>query len=137
MPNTQRLSCPLRCRHYWFCPLPKHFLDRLYNYEGTQQPDPNIDPRLLKSHKMSCPPFGGISDIIAPFDITTLLFLTMNIMGIYQRLNWVCRVLIMLCFWTQEQGLWFKIWQNKNKFFQLLLRWINQIFIELFQLNQT
>ncbi|XP_027108657.1 peroxidase 19-like isoform X1 [Coffea arabica] len=49
----------------------KHFVDRLYNYKGTKQPDPAIDPRLLKALKMSCPQFGGNTDIVAPFDVTT------------------------------------------------------------------
>ncbi|CAI9760169.1 unnamed protein product [Fraxinus pennsylvanica] len=48
-----------------------HFLIRLYNYKGIKQPDPNIDSRLLKALKMSCPQFGGNSDIVAPFDVTT------------------------------------------------------------------
>ncbi|XP_065879129.1 peroxidase 19 isoform X2 [Euphorbia lathyris] len=49
----------------------KQFLNRLYNYHGTKQPDPAIDPRLLKALKMSCPQFGGNDDIVAPFDVTT------------------------------------------------------------------
>ncbi|KAL2524231.1 Peroxidase 19 [Abeliophyllum distichum] len=48
-----------------------HFLNRLYNNKGTKQPDPNIDTRLLKALKMSCPQVGGNSDIVAPFDVTT------------------------------------------------------------------
>ncbi|XP_050224616.1 peroxidase 19 isoform X2 [Mercurialis annua] len=47
------------------------FLTRLYNFHGTKKPDPDIDPRLLKALKMSCPPFGGNLDIVAPFDVTT------------------------------------------------------------------
>uniref|UniRef100_A0A6N2KZQ6 Peroxidase n=1 Tax=Salix viminalis TaxID=40686 RepID=A0A6N2KZQ6_SALVM len=49
----------------------KQFVGRLYNYRGTKQPDPDMDPRLLKALQMSCPQFGGNSDIIAPFDVTT------------------------------------------------------------------
>jgi peroxidase len=49
----------------------KQFVSRLYNYRGTKQPDPGMDPRLLKALKMSCPQFGGNPDIIAPFDVTT------------------------------------------------------------------
>ncbi|OAY26271.1 peroxidase 19 [Manihot esculenta] len=49
----------------------KHFINRLYNYGGTKQPDPVIDPRLLKALRMSCPQFGGNEDIVAPFDVTT------------------------------------------------------------------
>lgn len=49
----------------------KHFVGRLYDYKGTKQPDPSIDPRLLKALKMSCPHVGGNSDIVAPFDVTT------------------------------------------------------------------
>ncbi|KAJ9168767.1 hypothetical protein P3X46_020257 [Hevea brasiliensis] len=49
----------------------KHFISRLYNYHGTKQPDPVIDPRLLKELRMSCPQFGGNQDIVAPFDVTT------------------------------------------------------------------
>lgn len=49
----------------------KHFVSRLYNYRGTKQPDPTIDPRLLKALKMSCPQSGGNLDIVAPFDVTT------------------------------------------------------------------
>ncbi|XP_022720828.1 peroxidase 19-like [Durio zibethinus] len=49
----------------------KHFVGRLYDYKGTKQPDPSIDPRLLKALKMSCPQVGGNADIVAPFDVTT------------------------------------------------------------------
>ncbi|KAK6149975.1 hypothetical protein DH2020_017500 [Rehmannia glutinosa] len=49
----------------------KHFVSRLYDYKGTRQPDPSIDPRLLKALKMSCPHYGGNTDIVAPFDVTT------------------------------------------------------------------
>ncbi|OMO76349.1 Plant peroxidase [Corchorus capsularis] len=49
----------------------KHFLNRLYDYKSTKQPDPAIDPRLLKALKMSCPHVGGNTDIVAPFDVTT------------------------------------------------------------------
>lgn len=49
----------------------KNFVDRLYDYKGTEQSDPEIDPRLLKALKMSCPRFGGNTDIVAPFDVTT------------------------------------------------------------------
>ncbi|XP_015576905.2 peroxidase 19 [Ricinus communis] len=49
----------------------KQFVSRLYNYHGSKQPDPAIDPRLLKALKMSCPQFGGNEDIVAPFDVTT------------------------------------------------------------------
>ncbi|XVE88143.1 hypothetical protein DITRI_Ditri19aG0044400 [Diplodiscus trichospermus] len=49
----------------------KHFVSRLYDYKGTKQPDPSIDPRLLKALKMSCPHVGGNADIVAPFDVTT------------------------------------------------------------------
>ncbi|KAI3456195.1 hypothetical protein Pfo_012858 [Paulownia fortunei] len=49
----------------------RHFVSRLYDYKGTRQPDPSIDPRLLKALKMSCPHYGGNTDIVAPFDVTT------------------------------------------------------------------
>lgn len=49
----------------------KHFVSRLYNHKGTRQPDPAIDPRLLKALKMSCPEYGGNADVVAPFDVTT------------------------------------------------------------------
>ncbi|KAL7129914.1 hypothetical protein ABFS83_13G100000 [Erythranthe nasuta] len=49
----------------------KHFVSRLYDYKGTKQPDPSVDPRLLKALKMSCPNYGGNTDIVAPFDVTT------------------------------------------------------------------
>lgn len=49
----------------------KNFVNRLYNYHGTKQPDTNIDPRLLKELRMSCPQFGGNKDVVAPFDVTT------------------------------------------------------------------
>ncbi|KAL6562091.1 Peroxidase 19 [Orobanche gracilis] len=48
-----------------------HFVSRLYDYKGTRQPDPSIDPRFLKALKMSCPHSGGNTDIVAPFDIAT------------------------------------------------------------------
>lgn len=49
----------------------KQFVSRLYDYKGTKQPDPSVDPRLLKALKMSCPHYGGNTDIVAPFDVTT------------------------------------------------------------------
>lgn len=49
----------------------KNFLARLYNYKNTMKPDPLIDPRLLKALTMSCPRFGGNTDIVAPCDVTT------------------------------------------------------------------
>lgn len=49
----------------------KQFVSRLYNYRGSMQPDPDMDPRLLKALRMSCPQFGGNSDTVAPFDVTT------------------------------------------------------------------
>ncbi|XP_008442954.1 peroxidase 19 [Cucumis melo] len=49
----------------------EHFTNRLYDYRGTKQPDPAIDGRLLKELKMSCPRYGGNTDIVAPFDVTT------------------------------------------------------------------
>ncbi|KAG6691204.1 hypothetical protein I3843_10G053200 [Carya illinoinensis] len=48
-----------------------NFVSRLYDYHGTKQPDPAIDPRLLKALRMSCPHSGGNTDIVAPFDVTT------------------------------------------------------------------
>uniref|UniRef100_A0A1D1YLW9 Peroxidase n=1 Tax=Anthurium amnicola TaxID=1678845 RepID=A0A1D1YLW9_9ARAE len=47
------------------------FVSRLYDYGGSRRPDPNIDPRLLKALQMSCPRFGGNSDVVAPFDVQT------------------------------------------------------------------
>lgn len=49
----------------------KEFVNRLYDFRGTKQPDPAIDPRLLKELRMSCPRFGGSADVVAPFDVTT------------------------------------------------------------------
>ncbi|KAB1221995.1 Peroxidase 19 [Morella rubra] len=49
----------------------QNFLSRLYDYRGTKQPDPAIDPRLLKALRMSCPKNGGNIDIVEPFDVTT------------------------------------------------------------------
>ncbi|XP_076917074.1 peroxidase 19-like [Bidens hawaiensis] len=49
----------------------KHFLNRLYNFQGTKKPDPDMDPRLLKSLRMSCPQYGGGVGVVAPFDATT------------------------------------------------------------------
>ncbi|KAI8000579.1 Peroxidase 19 [Camellia lanceoleosa] len=49
----------------------EHFVTRIYDYRGSKQPDPSIDPRLLKALRMSCPHFGGNVDIVAPFDVTT------------------------------------------------------------------
>ncbi|CAK9152570.1 unnamed protein product [Ilex paraguariensis] len=49
----------------------KHFLNRLYDYQGLKKPNPAIDPRLLKALKMSCPKSGGNADVVAPFDVTT------------------------------------------------------------------
>ncbi|XP_057831030.2 peroxidase 19 isoform X2 [Cryptomeria japonica] len=47
------------------------FLDRLYNYHKTNKPDPSMDPKLLKALRMSCPPMGGNTDILSPFDVNT------------------------------------------------------------------
>ncbi|CAL1410329.1 unnamed protein product [Linum trigynum] len=49
----------------------KQFVGRLYNYKGTKRPDPEMDPRLLKALRMSCPQFGGGAGVVAPFDVTT------------------------------------------------------------------
>jgi peroxidase len=49
----------------------QNFVSRLYDYHGTKQSDPAIDPRLLKALTMSCPRYGGNADIVAPFDVTT------------------------------------------------------------------
>ncbi|XP_010279194.1 PREDICTED: peroxidase 19-like isoform X2 [Nelumbo nucifera] len=49
----------------------EHFVSRLYDYRGTKKPDPYIEPRFLKALQMSCPPFGGNVDVVAPFDVTT------------------------------------------------------------------
>lgn len=49
----------------------QHFVTRLYDYRGSKQPDPAIDPKLLKALRMYCPHYGGNSDIVAPFDVTT------------------------------------------------------------------
>ncbi|ERN13998.1 peroxidase 19 [Amborella trichopoda] len=47
------------------------FVGRLYDYRGTGHPDPVLDPRLLKALRMSCPRFGGNTDVVAPFDVKT------------------------------------------------------------------
>ncbi|XP_062095840.1 peroxidase 19 [Humulus lupulus] len=49
----------------------QHFVSRLYDYRGSKQPDPTIDSKLLKALRMYCPHYGGNSDIVAPFDVTT------------------------------------------------------------------
>ncbi|KAL8130347.1 hypothetical protein V2J09_019502 [Rumex salicifolius] len=49
----------------------RHLINRIYDYKGTKQPQPQIDPRLLKALKMSCPQYGGNADIVVPFDVTT------------------------------------------------------------------
>ncbi|KAL7616664.1 hypothetical protein Lser_V15G04327 [Lactuca serriola] len=49
----------------------KNFVNRLYNFRGTAKPDPDMDPRLLKSLRMSCPQYGGNINVVAPFDATT------------------------------------------------------------------
>ncbi|EPS58123.1 hypothetical protein M569_16692, partial [Genlisea aurea] len=49
----------------------KHFLSRLYSYDRRGGPDPAIDLRLLKALKLSCPPLGGNSDVVAPLDVNT------------------------------------------------------------------
>ncbi|KAL8259444.1 hypothetical protein R6Q59_027397 [Mikania micrantha] len=49
----------------------KHFENRLYNFQGTNKPDPDMDPRLLKSLIMSCPQHGGSNGVVAPFDAIT------------------------------------------------------------------
>ncbi|KAK9268191.1 hypothetical protein L1049_010634 [Liquidambar formosana] len=49
----------------------EHFVSRLYGFKGSKKPDPDIDARLLKALRMSCPQTGGNADIVAPFDVTT------------------------------------------------------------------
>ncbi|KAM5588079.1 peroxidase 19 [Rosa sericea] len=49
----------------------QNFVSRLYDYRGSKQPDPVMDPRLLRALRMSCPHYGGNTDIVAPFDVTT------------------------------------------------------------------
>ncbi|KAL9234018.1 hypothetical protein vseg_008940 [Gypsophila vaccaria] len=49
----------------------KYITNRLYDYKGTKQPQPNLDPRLLKALTMYCPKYGGNEDIVVPFDVTT------------------------------------------------------------------
>ncbi|KAL1219243.1 Peroxidase 19 [Cardamine amara subsp. amara] len=49
----------------------KNFIGRLYNFKGTKRPDPNLDPRLLKELRMSCPFSGGSSGVALPLDTTT------------------------------------------------------------------
>ncbi|KAL6209525.1 hypothetical protein ACLB2K_020465 [Fragaria x ananassa] len=49
----------------------QNFKSRLYDYRGSKQPDPVMDPRLLRALRMSCPQYGGNTDIVAPFDVTT------------------------------------------------------------------
>lgn len=48
-----------------------HFVTRLYNFKGTGQPDPDMDPKLVHALRLYCPNSGGNSDIVAPFDATT------------------------------------------------------------------
>lgn len=47
------------------------FVSRLYDFQGTRRPDPHLDPRLLRALQMSCPHFGGNTDVVAPFDVQT------------------------------------------------------------------
>ncbi|URD74617.1 Peroxidase [Musa troglodytarum] len=47
------------------------FVNRLYDFRGTGEPDPSIDLRLLKALRMSCPRSGGNNDVVAPFDVQT------------------------------------------------------------------
>lgn len=49
----------------------RHLMNRIYDYKGTKQPQPEIDPRLLKALRMSCPRYGGNVDVVVPFDVTT------------------------------------------------------------------
>lgn len=49
----------------------QNFVSRLYDYQGSKQPDPVMDPRLLRALRLSCPHYGGNADIVAPFDVTT------------------------------------------------------------------
>uniref|UniRef100_A0A803LLS2 Peroxidase n=1 Tax=Chenopodium quinoa TaxID=63459 RepID=A0A803LLS2_CHEQI len=49
----------------------KYIINRIYNYKGTKQPQPNIDPKLLQALRMYCPHHGGNEDIVVPFDVTT------------------------------------------------------------------
>ncbi|ESQ52003.1 hypothetical protein EUTSA_v10016874mg [Eutrema salsugineum] len=49
----------------------KSFIGRLYDFKGTKRPDPNLDPRLIKELRMSCPFTGGSSGVSLPLDATT------------------------------------------------------------------
>lgn len=42
------------------------FVDRLYNFKGTGQPDPNMDPSLVQTLRQKCPPPGTV-----PFNFST------------------------------------------------------------------
>ncbi|XP_031494546.1 peroxidase 19-like isoform X1 [Nymphaea colorata] len=47
------------------------FVNRLYDFHHTKQPDPSMEPRLLKALRMTCPPAGGNTDVVAPCDVMT------------------------------------------------------------------
>ncbi|XP_021849414.2 peroxidase 19 [Spinacia oleracea] len=49
----------------------KYVINRIYDYKGTNQPRPDIDPKLLSALRMYCPHHGGNEDIVVPFDVTT------------------------------------------------------------------
>lgn len=49
----------------------KHFVNRLYSYRGTGQPDPSMDPKLMYALRMYCPSYDGNSGTVVPFDATT------------------------------------------------------------------
>ncbi|KAL0442696.1 UNVERIFIED_CONTAM: Peroxidase 19 [Sesamum latifolium] len=103
----------------------RHFVSRLYDYKGTRQPDPSIDPRLLKALKMSCPHYGGNTDIVAPFDVTTPFSFDNAYYGNLEA-KMGCWPLIRHCSWILEPGLWCRHWlrTSRSSFKHLRRLWI-------------
>nr|XP_043611283.1 peroxidase 19-like [Erigeron canadensis] len=96
----------------------KNFVNRLYNFQGTNKPDVDMDPRLLKSLRMSCPQFGGNIGVVAPFDATTP-FIFDN--AYYQNLQDKLGLLVTdkaLFFDPRTKPLVQELAKDKNKFLQ-------------------
>ncbi|OWM77652.1 hypothetical protein CDL15_Pgr017052 [Punica granatum] len=58
--TLQELTTLLGAHALGFCHC-GFFVERLYNFKGTGQPDPNIDPSFLQTLRKKCPPPGPVA----------------------------------------------------------------------------
>ncbi|KAK9058013.1 hypothetical protein SSX86_022853 [Deinandra increscens subsp. villosa] len=96
----------------------KHFVNRLYNFQGTNKSDPDMDPRLLKSLRMSCPQHGANIGVVAPFDATTPFAFDNAYYGNLQRKLGLLATDKALFLDPRTKPLVQTLANDKNKFFQ-------------------